>query len=399
MCVDYLQVHKRHKYSYHNLKMDLDSSSSDEEIQWQRLAVDFLNLNNNSKTSLFDNNKQNLIRQISSDQRSGGHCKVVDHEKEKTTASNKASSDNCDCGRTNVNVNLTFNCVTLPCTSPTERTSGEPTKSKIPYTHVLCTSGHKPNLNICACSPLCVQGASNSTHCKTCVCSIPSPLPSFISTASNPFFPPSPSPPPVPPRTDRNLKPPRSKSPGINSDEKSSNLQYQDDSVIIGNCKAELEQCGYYYEKTTWQEARTKLKDTQVGTFLIRDSSDPKFLFSLSVQTDKGPTSVRIHYSGGYFRLDSEKPSNGLLPRFTSVSKLVDYYIQLSKDGGSKANMFLDKQGSVFSSITITKPLYSHLPTLKHICRVMINRHCSNVDATDLPKLLKEYVKQYPHCH
>lgn len=54
-----------------------------------------------------------------------------------------------------------------------------------------------------------------------------------------------------------------------------------------------------------FQAAQTLLKDASVGAFVIRDSGDRKFIFSLSVQTERGPTSVRLHFEDGYFRYDS----------------------------------------------------------------------------------------------
>lgn len=66
----------------------------------------------------------------------------------------------------------------------------------------------------------------------------------------------------------------------------------------------------------------------QIGTFLVRDSSDARYLYALSLQTDKGPTSVRIHYSSSGFRLDAS--NTGMadhLPRFRTVLDLVDHYV------------------------------------------------------------------------
>ena len=53
-----------------------------------------------------------------------------------------------------------------------------------------------------------------------------------------------------------------------------------------------------------------------------------RFLYSLSVQRgpDEGPTSVRIHFSQGKFRLDAEDKIQHLMPAFKSVVDLVEYY-------------------------------------------------------------------------
>ena len=62
----------------------------------------------------------------------------------------------------------------------------------------------------------------------------------------------------------------------------------------------------------------------------MRDSSDARYLYALSLQTDRGPTSVRIHYSSRGFRLDAATGQTGLaehLPRFRTVLNLVDHYV------------------------------------------------------------------------
>ena len=66
-----------------------------------------------------------------------------------------------------------------------------------------------------------------------------------------------------------------------------------------------------------------------MGTFLVRDSSDARYLYALSLQTDKGPTSVRIHYSTEGFRLDASVTlaMAETLPRFRTVLNLVDHYV------------------------------------------------------------------------
>lgn len=50
----------------------------------------------------------------------------------------------------------------------------------------------------------------------------------------------------------------------------------------------------WYYDSMTWQQSEDLLKDCELGTFLVRNSSDPNYLYSLSVQTKNGPTSIRL---------------------------------------------------------------------------------------------------------
>ena len=64
-----------------------------------------------------------------------------------------------------------------------------------------------------------------------------------------------------------------------------------------------------------------------MGTFLVRDSADPRYLYALSIQTERGPTSVRIHYTEGCFRLDADSLLAERLPKFRSVPDLIDFYV------------------------------------------------------------------------
>ena len=199
---------------------------------------------------------------------------------------------------------------------------------------------------------------------------------------------------------------------------------------LAATCKA-LRSSGWYYEGLSWQESAEALQSTAPGTFLVRDSSDPKFLFSLSVQTDRGPTSVRLHYVCGQFRLDAETRLAPQMPLFDCVVQLVEYYIEATKDSAkaavgegkwSKGNhmrhkeqVWVDANGHMYSHILLTTPLYKkqHLPSLQHLARLAINKSLkaatpkklsSNrtslaVNQLPLPTLLTDYLKEYPYSH
>jgi suppressor of cytokine signaling 2 len=215
--------------------------------------------------------------------------------------------------------------------------------------------------------------------------------------------------------------------------------QSDTDLVRLAATLRALRTSGWYYEGLSWQESAEALQSTSPGTFLVRDSSDPRFLFSLSVQTERGPTSVRLHYVCGQFRLDAEPRLAPLMPLFECVVRLVEYYIEATKDSarpdgadgerqakGSKGcllrhkeQVWVDARGHMYSHILLTTPLYKkqQLPSLQHVARLAINRclrkatgpqQCSSrsvhsaVVATSqlpLPTLLMDYLKEYPYCH
>ncbi|CAN8002798.1 unnamed protein product [Ixodes hexagonus] len=164
-----------------------------------------------------------------------------------------------------------------------------------------------------------------------------------------------------------------------------------------------LRTSGYYYEGLSWQEADRLLRDRAVGTFLVRDSSDNRFLFALSVQTERGPTSARIHYRKGQFRLDSEDALSSCMPWFSCVVRLVEHYVQLSRSAKGQMCVWLDGHGRRDLPIMLTRPLYRELLPLQHLCRLALNRAASASPASaplvSMPAALREYVNDYPHLH
>ncbi|CAB0010461.1 unnamed protein product [Nesidiocoris tenuis] len=171
-------------------------------------------------------------------------------------------------------------------------------------------------------------------------------------------------------------------------------------SVTVGRLKAS----GWYYEGLTWQESITLLSPTSPGTFLVRESSNPSYLFSLSVQAEKGPTSVRIHYVNGYFRLDAEPSILPAVPLFDCVIKMVEYYVCTSQEPKSNKDLvFLDRSGSKYSSILLKKPLINQPSKLQHLARLKVNEQQKNngdpVPILGLPVTLRNYLKEYPYTN
>ncbi|XP_067006001.1 cytokine-inducible SH2-containing protein [Anabrus simplex] len=196
--------------------------------------------------------------------------------------------------------------------------------------------------------------------------------------------------------------------------------QSETDLVRLAATLNALRASGWYYEGLSWQESQEALQSTPPGTFLVRDSSDPRFLFSLSVQTERGPTSIRLHYVMGQFRLDAEPRLAPMMPLFECVVKLVEYYIALTKDSRSSANkcnrktsrdkeqVWVDARGQLYSHILLTSPLYKkhQRPSLQHLARLAINKQMlktttglQGVALLPLPAPLKDYLKEYPYTH
>jgi hypothetical protein len=159
--------------------------------------------------------------------------------------------------------------------------------------------------------------------------------------------------------------------------EKNRNLQTQNfygkPSNIIQCLKKNkhlLEQCGFYYGDINSSKSTELLRKTSKGTFLVRDSSDSRFMYTLSVQRnlEEGPTSVRIHFAEGKFHLDADDNIKKFMPTFDSILDLVKHYCSLSKSDFAKSHHWIDnKTRNVYPSIFLGKPL------LKNVCWLDLN--------------------------
>ncbi|XP_059146381.1 suppressor of cytokine signaling 2-like [Physella acuta] len=166
----------------------------------------------------------------------------------------------------------------------------------------------------------------------------------------------------------------------------------------------EISQCHFYYGSCSSQEARSILKKKSVGTFLLRDSSDSRYLYSLSLKTERGATSVRILYTDGLFQFDSDERIRHRLPRFESVLALIDFHVMISQDGNNKAWRWEEHSGKKNMTVNLKEPLKHCVPTLAHISRVTINKCLEDVympqlsvDRLLIPAELKNYLKDYPY--
>lgn len=161
--------------------------------------------------------------------------------------------------------------------------------------------------------------------------------------------------------------------------------------------------CGFYRGRMTIDEARTRLEPYPVGTFLLRDSSDPRYLFSLSVQTQRGTTSIRIVYECGMFRMDSEPEQRHLMPTFECVLRMIQYYRRLCLGRGSPVRrssfVFLESSGRKDTRVLLRRPMEASPHCLVHLCRLGIHAVLRENGVARLPLTpsLKMFLMDYPY--
>jgi len=178
-----------------------------------------------------------------------------------------------------------------------------------------------------------------------------------------------------------------------------------DSETVLLRSRQEMSQCGWYYGKLSWQQSQALLQFSEDGTFLVRDSHDPRFTYTLSLQRVKeGATSVRIFFSHGKFSLDADERIRHLMPRFSSVGALVSHYVSLDQEP--------DKLEAPCIRLSVRRPLLRSPPSLSHSARLAINKNIRNsrasgansfstkyfCDTRQLPTKLLEYLEKYTFC-
>ena len=168
-----------------------------------------------------------------------------------------------------------------------------------------------------------------------------------------------------------------------------------------------LENSCWYWGPVDSTEAMRKLKYQPIGTYLLRDSTDTRHLFTLSVRTDKGMTNVRILYKRGRFALDSTEPQDRNMPNFDCVLKLIYYYMRVSNNlDGRKVLATENKEKDSDATnvpeeipFVLKKPLFHKPATLKHLCRTAVNRtyNLEQVLGLNLYPTVENYILKYPY--
>jgi len=175
-----------------------------------------------------------------------------------------------------------------------------------------------------------------------------------------------------------------------------------------------LRASGWYYEGANAQAMATSaLTRMPAGRFFVRDSRHLECLFTMDVQTgrigESRPISVRFTYVHGLFGLDMAPRHAGArrVPKFRCPIEVVEYYVRMSRiEVAHQMSVYptwVDQRGKFFSWMNLRRPIVKvtskEFPTLKHMARLVINRHNQLITMTSKsqPNELIEYLLQYPY--
>ncbi|XP_050529135.1 suppressor of cytokine signaling 5-like [Daktulosphaira vitifoliae] len=143
----------------------------------------------------------------------------------------------------------------------------------------------------------------------------------------------------------------------------------------------QITSCSFYWGKMDRYEAEKLLEHKPEGTFLLRDSAQEEYLFSVSFRKYGRSLHARIEQWNHLFSFDSRDP--GVFASST-VCGLIEHY--------------KDPSCFMFFEPMLTIPLHRNFTfSLQHTCRAII---CSQITYDDvnqlkLPKMLKSYLKEY----
>ncbi|XP_076875069.1 suppressor of cytokine signaling 2-like [Brachyhypopomus gauderio] len=168
------------------------------------------------------------------------------------------------------------------------------------------------------------------------------------------------------------------------------------DAETLKSAMTHLHESGWYWGSVTASEAKQLLLEAVEGAFLLRDSSNPAYLLTLSVRTALGTTHLRIEYSGGVFGFDSTAVARPHLRQFKGAVDLVQHYAlthqREAESGDAPAQVGLETP----LQLKLTRPLRKAAPSLQHLSRMVINQHCGDHAALPLPRPLTHYLLEYP---
>ncbi|XP_017280762.1 suppressor of cytokine signaling 3a [Kryptolebias marmoratus] len=160
--------------------------------------------------------------------------------------------------------------------------------------------------------------------------------------------------------------------------------------VVRSLCR--LQESGFYYGSINGKQANALLENEPTGTFLVRDSADIHYFYTISVKTALGVRNLRIQVDNNSFYMSTDPMKSDCVPHFDCILKLIKHYMPLGI--GAKVT-FIYSKGET-APLELIKPLYHTTSSLQHLCRKQINRDMSAPSERDqLPVSVQQYLFDY----
>ena len=154
-----------------------------------------------------------------------------------------------------------------------------------------------------------------------------------------------------------------------------------------------LSKFGWYWGPLRRNEAEEKLTNEPDGAFLVRDSSDERYLLSLSFRSYGRTLHTRIEHCNGVFSFYAQPDSEG----YHSIVDLIEHSMNESQTGifyYSRSQL----PGAPQIPVVLTKPVsrFTQVRSLQYLCRFVIreNTRYDLIQKLPLPTTLKGWIEE-----
>jgi len=184
-------------------------------------------------------------------------------------------------------------------------------------------------------------------------------------------------------------------SPLSNSD---SGLDTPDDHQpvkwTLANELLRLSRYGWYWGPVSREEAEEKLAGQPEGAFLVRDSTDDRYLFSLSFRSSGRTLHTRVEYCNGEFSFYAQPRSDS----YRSMAELIEQCVAESQSGIYCYSRGTGAVGAQSYPVKLTRPVsrFAQVRTLQYLCRFVIRQHTrvDHIQNLPLPVSVKGWLKE-----
>jgi len=184
-------------------------------------------------------------------------------------------------------------------------------------------------------------------------------------------------------------------SPLSNSD---SGLDTPDDRQpakwTLANELLRLSRYGWYWGPVSREEAEEKLSGQPEGAFLVRDSTDDRYLFSLSFRSSGRTLHTRVEYCNGEFSFYAQPQSDS----YRSMAELIEQCVAESQSGIYCYSRGTSGVSSQSYPVKLTRPVsrFAQVRTLQYLCRFVIRQHTrvDHIQNLPLPLSVKGWLKE-----